>query len=462
MKRAFVFLFPVLLLVMQPSLADAPAVGAPAGGGTMPSLAPMVAKVSPAVVNISTYARVRMVQSPLLNDPFFRRFFNLPPDNPQQQNNARQPRAVSAGSGVIVNAGKGYVLTNAHVVKDAEEIKVTLKDGRSFKATLVGQDPQVDLAVLKIDADRLTQATIADSSKLQVGDYVVAIGNPFALGQTVTSGIVSALGRAGLGIEGYENFIQTDASINPGNSGGALVNLAGELVGVPTAILAPTGGNIGIGFAIPASMAVNVMNQLINHGKVSRGMLGVNIQDLTPDLAQAFGISDTVDGVVVTQVMENSAASAAGLKSGDVITAVDGKQVSSAAHLRSIIGLTPVGTRVKLSLLRDGKAKEVAATIRELKQDGAGTSLSPFLEGASLRDLRADEAGQGNRGVLIEQVQDGSPAAQAGLQAGDLILSANHKPVNNLKDLAGAVGSKDQSLLLRINRNGGIFFLVLR
>ena len=457
-------LFPRVLLLgflfaVTPAFADAPPAGSPAGGATMPSLAPMVAQVSPAVVNISTFTHVR-AQSPLLSDPFFRRFFNVPEGQLQQRSS--KPRAVAAGSGVIVDAAKGYVLTNAHVVKGADEVKVTLTDGRTFSAKLVGQDKQVDLAVLQIKADYLTQVKIADSADLRVGDYVVAIGNPFALGQTVTSGIVSALGRTGLGIEGYENFIQTDASINPGNSGGALVNLQGELVGVPTAIIAPSGGNVGIGFAIPTSMAVNVMDQLIAHGKVERGMLGVTIQDMTPDLAEAFGVKDDTDGVVITQVLKDSAAADAGLKAGDVVLAIDGKRITSAAQLRSKIGLSPVGEKIKLTLLRDGKQKTVTATIRKMSANGAGASVSPYLEGASLRSLHQGEVNYASTGVLVQQVDDGSAAANAGLQTGDVIISANHHQVKNMKDLKSAIGKKDQALLLRINRNGGIFFLVIR
>lgn len=425
----------------------------------MPSLAPMVAAVSPAVVNISTFAKVHS-QSPLLNDPFFRRFFNIPQQ--QLRRHSDKPRAVAAGSGVIVNADKGYILTNAHVIKGADIIKVTLKDGHTYKAKLVGQDKQVDLAVLQIKAENLTQIKISDSSQLRVGDYVVAIGNPFALGQTVTSGIVSALGRTGLGIEGYENFIQTDASINPGNSGGALVNLKGELVGIPTAIIAPSGGNVGIGFAIPTSMAVNVMHQLIKYGEVKRGMLGVTIQTLTPVLANAFHVDKDTHGVVITQVLKDSAAKAAGLKAGDVITALNGKPVTSAARLRDKIGLTPVGSKVTLTVLRDGAEKTITATIRKLTVDGAGETVSPYLEGASLRTLHAGEVNYAQSGVLIGQVKAGSAAATAGLEAGDVIISANQQRVKSLKQLHTAINHDKSELLLRINRHGSIFFLVIR
>lgn len=288
-----VWLLTILMLAVSSAQAALPSVTG--DGDALPSLAPMLEKASPAVVNIAVETRIRAARNPLMEDPFFRRFFNIP----EQQ---RERRAASAGSGVIVDAKNGYVLTNAHVVKNADTIEVTLTDGRELTAELVGTDEEVDLAVLKLEEARdLTQIAISDSTTLRVGDFVVAIGNPFGLGQTVTSGIVSALGRSGLGIEGYESFIQTDASINPGNSGGALVNLRGELVGINTAIIAPAGGNVGIGFAIPTEMAENVMHQLIEHGEVRRGMLGVTIQDLTPELAEAFGV-ERQRGVVITHI----------------------------------------------------------------------------------------------------------------------------------------------------------------
>lgn len=425
-------------------------------GQALPSLAPMLEKTSPAVVNIAIETRVRTARNPLMDDPFFRRFFNVP----KQQ---RERRATSAGSGVIVNAAEGYVLTNAHVVKNADTIEVTLTDGRELSATLVGADDEVDLAVLKLeDTEGLTQIAIADSTALRVGDFVVAIGNPFGLGQTVTSGIVSALGRTGLGIEGYESFIQTDASINPGNSGGALVNLRGELVGINTAIIAPAGGNVGIGFAIPTEMTENVMHQLIEHGEVRRGMLGVTIQDLSRELAEAFGV-DQQRGVVITQVMEGSAAEKAGLKSGDVVIAVDDRPVNQASDLRNKVGMSPVGEKIQLTIVRDGDEKEITATILEIEQEVAGgEAVSRHLEGASLRDLRGGESQHAEQGVLVEQVERGSAAWRAGLREGDVIINVNRQSVPDMESLREAVSDRDATLLLRVNRQGGFFFVVVR
>lgn len=448
------------LLLLVASLLAMPAHAALplalADGTELPSLAPMLERATPAVVNIATSTRVRQ-RNPLLEDPFFRRFFNLPPGQQMPER-----RATSAGSGVIVDAKNGYVLTNAHVVDGADEVELTLTDGRTLKAEVIGVDREVDLAVVKVEADNLTEIAIADSTTLNVGDFVVAIGNPFGLGQTVTSGIVSALGRTGLGIEGYENFIQTDASINPGNSGGALVNLRGELVGINTAIIAPAGGNVGIGFAIPTEMAENVMQQLIEHGEVRRGVLGVTIQDLTAELAEAFDVKKQ-NGVVITQVMEDSAAADAGLKAGDVVLAVDGRAVKRASDLRNKVGLSPVGEKIVLDIVRDGKQRKVTAVIRETSaQTSAGTSLSKYLEGAELRNLRKGEVSYAEQGVLVESVEQGGAAWRAGMRAGDVIINANRRDVADMEGLQAAITDKDAPLLLRINREGGVFFIVIR
>lgn len=317
----------------------------------LPSLAPMLEEVTPAVVNIATEGRVQLKQNPLFNDPFFRRFFNIP-----QQQQPLERKTQSLGSGVIVDASRGLVLTNSHVIANAVEITVTLRDGRQLKAEVVGTDPETDVAVIKIPPENLKDISAADSDSLRVGDFVVAIGNPFGLGQTVTSGIVSALSRSGLGIEGYEDFIQTDASINPGNSGGALVNLRGELVGINTAIFSQSGGNIGIGFAIPINLALQITEQLLDTGEVNRGFIGIQAQDLNPDLAEAFGVKSK-RGAIINSVVPDSPADAAGLQPGDVITAVNKKKVKNAADVRLHIGLLPVGEKVVFEILREGKRK---------------------------------------------------------------------------------------------------------
>jgi len=434
------------LLIAAAPLASAQ-LPAQVGETPVPSLAPMVKRVSPAVVNIATKGTVQE-QNPLLNDPFFRRFFDVP-------NTPRQRQFQSAGSGVIVDAKQGYIVTNAHVIENATEITVTLLDNRSLTAKVVGKDEGSDVAVLKVESNNLTALPIADSDRLEVGDFVVAIGNPFGLGHTVTSGIVSALGRSGINPEGFEDFIQTDASINPGNSGGALVNLSGQLVGINTAILSRTGGNIGIGFAIPANMMKTVMAQLVKHGEVRRGVLGVNIQTLTPDIAESMGATNA-QGALVSQVVEGSAAEKAGLKAGDIITAVNGKSVKDASGLRNAIGLLSIGDRVDVALLRDGKPRRVTAVIgeRDAAAEAAAAGMHRGLEGAELADAQGG-------GVLIRTVAEGSPAAQRGLRANDVITGVGRTRVANLAEFQRATEGA-AAFVLQIRRGSAMLVIPIR
>lgn len=425
----------------------------------MPTLAPMLDQSKPAVVNIATRSEVRIQDNPLLNDPFFRRFFNLP-----QQQQPRTRQAQSLGSGVIVNAKEGLVLTNNHVIQRADEITVSLHDGRTFQAEVVGSDPATDVAVIRIPPEQLTALPLADSDRLRVGDFVVAIGNPFGLGQTVTSGIVSALGRSGLGLEGYENFIQTDASINPGNSGGALVNLRGELVGINTAIFSPNqSGNVGIGFAIPSNLVKQITDQLLEYGEVRRAYLGVQMQDITPELAQAFGIEDNRGGAVVTNVIKDSAAEKAGLKVGDVVTAVDGVSLLNADNLRNTIGLLMVGQTIKLDIIRDGKEKTLTAKVTEVQSNKTQTGdVHPKLRGATFGDIEQSSPAYGRvQGIMLYSVERGSPAWVAGLRSYDIVTSVNRQPVANLEQFKQLVSNQPE-LLLNIVRDNQAMFLLLR
>jgi Do/DeqQ family serine protease len=456
--RLWIATFVISVGLIQFASAQAPPPvgmpGAPVGPSQgMPTLSPLVKKVTPSVVNIAIKGRVAQEQNPLFNDPFFRRFFDLPELPPE-----REIRA--AGSGVIVDARQGLVITNNHVIEHADEITVTLADGRRLQATRVGADPDTDVAVIKVSGDGFTAIALGDSDKLEVGDFVVAIGNPFGLGQTVTSGIVSALRRTGLGIKGYEDFIQTDAPINPGNSGGALVNLRGELVGINTAILGPSGGNVGIGFAIPANMVREVMDQLVKFGEVRRGQLGIMIQDLTPELAQAMGLRAQQMGAVIAKVESGSAAERAGLKVGDVVTEVGKMPIRSAADLRNKIGLLRVGEAVELTILRAGKPLTVRTTltapVRTILQ---GRDLSPLLDGAA---FAATRLGAPARGVEIVSVQPGTRAAAAGLRKGDIIISVNQEAIAGPDEFAARVKASPRRLLLALVRDGAALFLVLQ
>ena len=420
-------------------------------GQALPSLAPMLERSMPAVVNISTSTNITVSENPLMQDPVFRQFFNIPnqPLRRQQKN--------SLGSGVIIDSKQGLVLTNNHVIDKADTITVTLNDGRQLAAKLIGTDPEADVAVVQIPADNLTMLPIADSRQLKVGDFVVAIGNPFGLGQTVTSGIVSALGRSGLGIEGYEDFIQTDASINPGNSGGALVNLRGELVGMNTAILAPTGGNVGIGFAIPSNMFMTIKESLVKHGEVRRGLLGVTTQDLTPELVKAFDLTN-MQGAAISRIEANSPAAKAGLEPGDIIVSANGHPIKNSHDIRNIVGMMQIGDNVDLEYYRGNEKKQVTATIGKQEMPRlAGEKLHRTLKGTLLSASLKNQV----EGVLIEKIDTSTEIWRAGLRPGDVIVSANRYRVRNLEELKQVV-DPNSPLLLNIQRGQEGFFVVLK
>ncbi|OCG40229.1 serine endoprotease DegQ [Gilliamella sp. Fer1-1] len=414
----------------------------------LPSLAPMLETVLPSVVSIKVEGTTQM-QNNMPEE--FRRFFGYP--------DSQSRSFTGLGSGVIIDAEKGYVVTNNHVIDGADKITVALNDGHEFKAKLIGKDPQSDIALLKIDdAKKLTAIKLADSDNLRVGDYAVAIGNPFGIGQTVTSGIISALARSGLNMNGFENFIQTDASINQGNSGGALINLNGELVGINTAIIAPNGGNVGIGFAIPSNMVKSLTSQLIEFGEVKRGVLGIKGNELTSDIAKAFDV-DVQKGAFVSEVIENSAAQAAGIKSGDIIISMDSKPIDSFAQLRAKIATTGAGRTVTLGLIRDGKKMSVEVKLKN--SDEAVTeakSLHTALDGATLSNGEI----KGQKGVLIEKLIKNSPASRLSLQEGDLITGVNKERITNIADLRKIIDSSPSVIALNIIRGNSRLYLILR
>lgn len=417
---------------------------AAADGKPLPSLAPVLKQVTPSVVNVYTLTRVR-VRSPLLDDPIFRRFFNVP-DVP------RERVSQSLGSGVIVDAEKGYVLTNYHVIARADEIAVGLKDGRSLSAKLIGTDPDTDLAVIQIPAENLIALPLAESDDLQVGDFVVAVGNPFGLGQTVTSGIVSALGRTGLRGLQYQNFIQTDASINPGNSGGALINLRGELVGINSAIFTPSGGNVGIGFAIPSSMAKYVMDQLIRYGEVRRGTLGMFVQDLTAELAGAFAM-DAGHGALVAELTVGSAAADAGLQPGDVIVRMADREIRNAQDFYNAEGGVALGEALQVDYSREGKIRRAVLIIQAVPEL-AGADLDHRLAGALFTELGVRHKQDNVSGVLLEALDPRSRLAREGLAEGDVITGVNRRRIHNLVDFTRALEYTRGSILLQIRRRG--------
>jgi Do/DeqQ family serine protease len=412
-------------------------------GEPLPSLAPMLEKATPAVVNISTVSAMRTEDHPLLRDPFFRWFFELPRESQRRRNQ-------SLGSGVVVDARAGHVLTNNHVIAKADEIRVTLHDGRELKAELLGADPETDVALLQIPAEGLTALPLADSDRLRVGDFVVAIGNPFGLGHTVTSGIISALGRSGINPEGYEDFIQTDASINPGNSGGPLVNLRGELVGINTAILAPSGGNVGIGFAIPSNMAAGIKRQIVEYGGIQRGVFGVSVQNVTPDLAAALGLPAGSGGAVISGVKSDSEAERAGLRAGDLVVEINGRAVRSATDLHSQLALLRVGERFSIEVLRQGRAQSLQARIADPFAGYVdGASVHRQFRGALLGEV-IDESGLGrNPGIAVGRVTDGSNAWQSGLREGDVVFQVNRVRVATLEEMRAAAAEGVGQIRLR-------------
>ncbi|HVW65273.1 MAG TPA: DegQ family serine endoprotease [Nitrosospira sp.] len=443
MKHKFTWLPIVLVAALSQMPSAYPAVPVMDGKNGVPTLAPLLQEVTPAVVNISVQTRSAIEENPLFRDPFFRRFFNIP-------DQAERPEQ-SAGSGVIVDAVHGYVVTNFHVIKDALRVTVTLKDRRQFQAKLVGTDPGTDIALLKIDAKKLQALRLGNSDLLNVGDFVVAIGNPFGLGQTVTSGIVSALGRSGLDIEGYEDFIQTDASINPGNSGGALVNLKGELVGINSAIIGPSGANVGIGFAVPSVMVKAVVDQIVRFGEVRRGRLGASSEDVTHELAASLGLASTA-GAIVSTVDANSPAEKAGLKAGDVIIAVNGKNIRSSLDLRNKIGLMPIGETVILELIRNGKPITTRVKIaKPLDVPGTEAETVPQLAGATVANFKAESA-RGPEGIVVTKVEGNSPAWMHGLRPGDIIIGVNRKKVRSVQEFLAAVQASQDSIILSLLR----------
>jgi len=448
----------------------------PLTGGSAKSFVEIAKTVKPAVVNIaaSRSGKGEGPQSSPFDDPFFRKFFGDEFFKRDQPHRERKERG--QGSGVIVDPN-GLIITNNHVVNKADDIRVILSDKREFKGKLIGMDTKTDIAVVKIDATGLSTIPLADSDQLEVGEFVLAVGSPFGLTQSVTMGIVSAVGRASMGIAEYEDFIQTDAAINPGNSGGALVNVRGELVGINTAIFSQSGGNMGIGFAVPSNLARSIMDQLVKTGKVVRGWLGVAIQELTPELASQFGLTDT-KGVLVSDVMDDSPAKKAGFERADVITEYDGKPMDSPTHLRNAVAQTPIGRKVSIKVIRDKKSKTIDVTIVEQpkslgqagsEDNGESTAPTGVLSDLDVRELNEELASRygirpSERGVVIVRVRPGSTAEDMGVREGDIVLEVNRKPVNSLKSYERAVSglAKDQAVLLLLKRKGQTIYLTLR
>ncbi|MFB5745170.1 serine endoprotease DegQ [Cedecea sp. S5-13] len=422
------------------------------GQPALPSLAPMLEKVLPAVVSVRVEGTASASGQKVPEE--FKKFYgdDAPSDTPQQFE--------GLGSGVIINAAKGYVLTNNHVINQAQKISVQLNDGREFDAKLIGGDDQSDIALIQLqNASGLTEIKVADSDKLKVGDFAVAVGNPFGLGQTATSGIVSALGRSGLNLEGLENFIQTDASINRGNSGGALLNLNGELIGINTAILAPSGGSVGIGFAIPSNMAQTLAKQLMEFGEIKRGLLGIKGMEMNSDIAKAFNLS-TQRGAFVSEVLPQSGSAKAGVKAGDIITSLNGNPLNSFAELRAKIATTEPGTVVKLGLLRDGKPLEVSVTLDKSTASSASAEMIlPALQGATLSDGQLKDGG---KGIHLDNVDKGTPAAQVGLHKDDVIIGINRERIHTIAEMRKVLEAKPAVIALHVVRGEQSLYLLLR
>ena len=460
--------------LFSPGLHAALKLADPAEGPSKTGFAPMVKGVLPDVVNISTSKVIRgSDQSSEQDDlpPFFQQFFGqqFPGMNPgDRAPRPRDRRENSLGSGVIVSP-EGYILTNNHVIDGATEVRVTLSDRRQLTAKVVGTDPKTDIAVLKVEGSNFPAITIGDSSKVEIGDYALAIGDPFGVGQTVTMGIISALNRGNLGIEDYEDFIQTDAPINPGNSGGALVNDRGELIGINTAILSGgSGGNQGIGFAVPVNMARQVMSQILDHGKVTRAYLGIMVQDVTPPIAKAMGLKD-MQGVLVGDVSPSGPAKKSGLQRGDVILELNGKSMTDSRMLRNAISMMKPDSTVKLKLLRNGNPTDATVTLGELpttpeQAKAEEGSSQGALEGVTLQNLDLDTAKQlglpaSTSGVVVTDISPSSPVAMSGLRRGDVIQEVNHQPVKNVAQAEDAIRKAGSNVLLLVNRQGNTMFI---
>lgn len=441
-------LFAAMLATQStPTVAALPFFGS--ANNEMPSLAPMLEKATPAVVNINVAGNREVRQR--IPDAF-QQFFG--------RGELRQAQPFRAlGSGVIIDAAKGYVVTNSHVVNQADEIQVTLKDGRTFDAKKIGEDPESDIALLQIKADDLTAIPVSDSDNLRVGDYAIAIGNPFGLGQTVTSGIVSALGRGGLDIEKYEDFIQTDAAINSGNSGGALVNLKGELIGINTAILGPNGGNIGIGFAIPANMMKNLVAQIVEFGEVKRGVLGIEGRDLNSELAKSMNVKSN-QGVFINKVTPDSGADKAGIKAGDVVVSLNGKPIHNMSELRARVGTLGVGKSVKLGIVREDQQKELSVTLSGADQAKVTAgNLHEMLAGAEFANGKTSD---GDKGVEITSVANGSPAKLIGLEKGDVIIGVGRLRIETVSQLREVLSKAKGTIPLQVQRDDTVFYVLLR